>query len=219
MTIDKGPISRRVAEYSGWFHQIDLGNGLVTPGIDNSAKKLRHVRLPTRMEGLSVLDIGAWDGFFSFECERRGAGRVVASDWYCWQGTGKTGFEIAREALGSRVEDVTLKVEDLTPRELGTFDVVLFLSVFYHAEDPMRYLRIVRSLCKGTAYVETVVDAMDYRRPVMVFYPDKTLNNDASNFWGPNRLAVEAMLREVGFRSVKYVDKYYGHRMVFHANV
>lgn len=97
--------------------------------------------------------------------------------------------------------------------------MVLFLGVLYHAEDPMRYLRIVRSLCKGVAFVETVVDALDYPRPAMVFYPDKTLNNDPTNFWGPNRLAVEAMLREVGFRSVTCVDQYYGNRMVFHASV
>ncbi len=219
MTTETILTAQRVAEHTGWFHRIDLGNGLITPGIDDSPEKLKHVQLPARMDGLSVLDIGAWDGFFSFECERRGAKRVVASDWFCWQGSGKKGFEFAREALHSKVEDVTLKVEDLTPEALGTFDVVLFLGVLYHAEDPMRYLRIVKSLCKGVAFVETVVDGLDYPRPAMVFYPDKTLNNDPTNFWGPNRLAVEAMLHEVGFRSVNCVDTYYGNRMVFHAKV
>jgi tRNA (mo5U34)-methyltransferase len=212
-------LAARVSQHSGWFHRINLGNGVVTPGIDDSAEKLKYIHLPARMDALSVLDIGAWDGFFSFECERRGAGRVVASDWFCWQGTGKKGFDIAREALGSKVEDVPLKVEDLTPETLGTFDVVLFLGVLYHAEDPMHYLRIVRSMCKGMAVVETVVDALDYPRPAMVFYPGTTLNNDPTNFWGPNRLAVEAMLGEVGFRTAKHVDTYYGNRMVFHATV
>lgn len=109
MTTETSRTAQRVAENTGWFHRIDLGNGVVTPGIDDSPEKLKHVQLPARMDGLSVLDIGAWDGFFSFECERRGAKRVVASDWFCWQGVGKRGFEIAREALGSKVEDVTLK--------------------------------------------------------------------------------------------------------------
>lgn len=208
-----------VTEYGGWFHRIDLGNGLVTPGIDDSPEKLKHLHLPLNLEGASVLDIGAWDGFFSFECERRRASHVVASDWFCWNGRGKQGFEIARAALGSNVEDVFLKVEDITPEGLGTFDVVLFLGVLYHAEDPMRYLRIVRSVCKGLAVVETVVDALDYPRPAMVFYPKATLNNDPTNFWGPNRMAVEAMLYEVGFRTVNCMDMYYGNRMVFHARV
>lgn len=217
MTKELSGTVREVAEYTGWWHRIDLGNGVVTPGLDDSPEKLKHLHLPARMDGLSVLDIGAWDGFFSFECERRGARRVVASDWYCWQGLSKRGFEIARAALQSKVEEVELKVEDLTPEAFGTFDLVLFLGVLYHAEDPMRYLRIVRSLCKGMAIVETLVDALDYPRPAMVFYPGSTLNNDPTNFWGPNRLAVEAMLQEVGFPKVKYVDTYYGSRMVFHA--
>jgi tRNA (mo5U34)-methyltransferase len=219
MSSTASTIAHQVAEYSGWFHRIDLGQNVVTPGIDDTPLKLKHVHLPPRLDGFSVIDIGAWDGFFSFECERRGATRVVAADWFCWQGTGKRGFEIAREALQSKVEDVNVKVEDMSPEALGTFDLVLFLGVLYHAQDPMRYLRVVRSLCKGTAIIETLVDALDYPRPAMVFYPGRTLNNDATNFWGPNRLAVEAMLREVGFSTVKMVDRYYGNRMVFHANV
>lgn len=191
----------------------------MTPGVDDSSLKLRYLHLPERLDGLSVLDIGAWDGFFSFECERRGASRVVAADWYCWQGKGIEGFEIARDVLHSKVENVLVKVEDMSPQSLGTFDIVLFLGVLYHAEDPMHYLRIVRSLCKHTAVVETLVDALDYRRPAMVFYPGRTLNNDPSNFWGPNQMAVEAMLKEVGFSTVRMVDMYYHNRMVFHANL
>ena len=53
-----------------WYHSIDLGNGVVTKGIDNSANKLSRLKFPESFDGLSVLDIGAWDGF-SFEAERR----------------------------------------------------------------------------------------------------------------------------------------------------
>jgi tRNA (mo5U34)-methyltransferase len=35
--------------------------------------------------GKSVLDIGTWDGKYSFEAERAGAGRVVALDHYVWK--------------------------------------------------------------------------------------------------------------------------------------
>ena len=74
---------------------------------------------------MTVLDIGAWDGFFSFECERRGASRVVAADYYSWHDAGwgtKAGFQLAREALQSRVEDVDIDVMDLSPERIGTFD-------------------------------------------------------------------------------------------------
>ena len=52
-----------------------------------------------------MLDIGAWDGALSFEAERRGASRVLATDSFCWSGEGwgtKDGFEFARKAIGSQ---------------------------------------------------------------------------------------------------------------------
>ncbi len=65
--------------------------------------------------------------------------------------------------------------------------------------------------------LETHFDAEDYPRPAMVFYPGSTLNNDPTNFWGPNRAAVEAMLHEVGFSRVKFIATYWGNRLVMHA--
>ena len=70
-----------------WFHSLDLGDGHVTPGIkapDQLAAEVASLNLPARLTGKSVLDIGAWDGFFSFEAQRRGARRVVALDHYAW---------------------------------------------------------------------------------------------------------------------------------------
>src|SRR2546423_11103508 len=100
-----------------WFHRIDLGHGVVTPGIDDTPAKLATIGLPVDLHGQSVLDVGAWDGFFSFEAERRGARRVLATDSFCWSGPGwgtKAGFELARQALGSRVEDKEIDVLDLS---------------------------------------------------------------------------------------------------------
>ena len=71
---------RAAVAAQGWFHTIDLGGGLVTDGRDESPRKLGWIGLPSDLRGRSVLDVGAWDGFFSFECERRGADRVVALD-------------------------------------------------------------------------------------------------------------------------------------------
>jgi tRNA (mo5U34)-methyltransferase len=213
-----------------WFHTIDLGDGLVTPGCDNSPAKVGYLGLPERLDGLSVLDIGAYDGFFSFECERRGAGRVVAADHYCWTFGGmatKEGFDTCKAALGSRVEEALVPVEEITPQRVGVFDLVLFLGVLYHAPDMVRYLKLVRAVCRGRVILETEIDAEDYPRPAAVFYPGNSLNNDASNFLGPNRACVEAMLREVGFRKVERICSFNMvrrgtrpfHRAVFHAHV
>jgi tRNA (mo5U34)-methyltransferase len=69
-----------------WFHSIDLGQGVVTRGQKPAAQlaaELAALRLPP-LAGRTVLDIGAWDGYFSFAAERLGAARVVALDHYAW---------------------------------------------------------------------------------------------------------------------------------------
>jgi tRNA (mo5U34)-methyltransferase len=226
---EREQLKQKIAARS-WFHTIDLGDGIVTAGCDHSAAKIGYLNLPPRLDDRSVLDVGAYDGFFSFECERRGASRVVAADHFCWSYGGmatKDGFDLAKAALGSRVEEAFLPVEEISPQRLGVFDLVLFLGVLYHAPDPLRYLRIVRSVCRGQVILETEIDAEDYPQPAAVFYPGATLNNDSSNFWGPNMACVEAMLREVGFRRVERICMFNMvrrgtrpfHRAVFHAFV
>jgi hypothetical protein len=65
-----------------------------------------------------VLDIGADDGFFSFEAERRGAARVLATDGFEWSrpgGDARRNFELAHEVLDSSVETQLISVEELSP--------------------------------------------------------------------------------------------------------
>jgi tRNA (mo5U34)-methyltransferase len=195
-----------------WYHTIDLGHGVVTKGVDNTPLRLARVDLPASLAGRSVLDIGAWDGFFSFEAERRGASRVVAADYYAWRGQGwgtgkgKAGFELARQALGSRVEDVDIDVLDLSPDRVGgTFDVVFFLGVLYHLPNPLLALERVASVASDLLILETVVDMVGVRRPAAAFYPGRELNDDPTNWWGPNEAAVHGMLRAVGFEDVRTV--------------
>ena len=194
-----------------WYHTIELGHGVVTNGVDDSAERLSRLDFPTDLSGRSVLDIGAWDGFFSFEAERRHAARVVATDHYAWHGVGwgtgngKAGFELAREALGSRVQDVDADVLDLSAEKIGTFDVVLFLGVLYHVPNPLLALERVASVTGDLLILETVVDMVGVRRPAAAFYPGRELNNDPTNWWGPNHAAVEGMLRSVGFDRVRSV--------------
>ena len=213
-----------------WFHQIDLGHGIITPGGDPSSEKLAFLNLPASFAGKSVLDVGAFDGFFSFEAERRGAEKVLATDHYCWTHPEENevadgrGFDIAHWALGSKVQKKVITVEEIGPSTVGIFDYVLFLGVLYHSQDPLRYLRNMASVCSDTLILETHVDGSDYDRPIMVFYPDNTLNDDRSNFWGPNRQCVVDMLREIGFREVTEIPppvvaaEYAPNRAIFHAH-
>jgi tRNA (mo5U34)-methyltransferase len=205
-----------------WFHTIDLGHGVITPGVDQSWAKLQLLEFPGSLAGKTVLDVGAYDGFFSFEAERRGAARVVAADEFCWSRpadpmTDGRGFDIAHWALQSKVEKRRIAVEDISPESVGTFDYVFFLGVLYHSPDPLGYLRRVHSVCSRTLILETHVDGLDYERPTMVFYPGATLGDDPSNFWGPNPKCVIEMLREVGFGRIELVSQQ-GSRLAVHAH-
>ena len=192
-----------------WYHTIDLGSGVVTNGVDDSPVRLARLDLPPSFAGHTVLDIGAWDGFFSFEAERRGASRVVAADSYSWRGHGwgsKAGFELARTALRSKVEDIDIDVMDLSPERVGTFDVVFFLGVLYHLRHPLLALERVASVTRRLLVLETVVDMIGFRRPAAAFYPGRELNHDPTNWWAPNLPALHGMLQDVGFAEVRTVS-------------
>src|SRR3954454_13821602 len=112
-------LADRVAATS-WYHTIDLGSGVVTPGEYDLRPILGRVPLPRSLTGMRCLDVGTHDGFWAFEMERRGAERVLAIDLddparLDWpQGmpaldratldelaARRRCFKIAREALGS----------------------------------------------------------------------------------------------------------------------
>jgi tRNA (mo5U34)-methyltransferase len=207
-------LKRRVAEIR-WFHQIDLGNGLVTPGIDESVPKLDALRMPN-LTGKSVLDIGANDGFFSFAAERAGAKRVVAVDSFSWSGEPpgnqtKAGFDLAHEVLESRVEPHQADLYELTPESIGTFDVVMMLGVLYHVRDPLLALERVASLTNELLLLETLVARVWARRPLVAFCEDSLLEPPARRppwrWWGPNPAAVVGMLTVAGFRDVEIIGR------------
>lgn len=204
--MDREELQRRVDQIR-WYHQVRLPHGIVTPGVNASDRALRRLRLPP-LDGLTVLDIGAWDGYYSFEAERRHAHRVLATDSYCWHGEGwgsKDGFLLCREALGSRVEDRDIDVMDLAPETVGSFDVVLLLGVLYHLRDPVTALERAASVCSGTLILETEV-ALDFLPyPAARFFPTDELNADETNWYAYNTSALEALLKRVGFARSRVV--------------
>jgi tRNA (mo5U34)-methyltransferase len=182
-----------------WYHEFEFAPGVVTPGSRNSRSLLAQLDLPLNLSGLRVLDVGARDGFFSFECERRGA-EVVAIDYLPAE---QTGFPIAKQILGSQLDLIHENVYNLTPQKYGQFDIVLFLGVLYHLPDPMRALDVVFNMMRSPSwlYLETVVIDDDLppeiaRRPFMQFYPSATKNSDHTNYWGLTEACAIALLEE-----------------------
>jgi tRNA (mo5U34)-methyltransferase len=191
-----------------WFHNFEFSNGCSTFGRDPSEKKLHALRLPS-LKGKSVIDIGAFDGFFSLQAEALGASRVVSCDHLAWTWPGAcalANLELVERICYSSVKNVCLPVEELSPESVGLFDVTLFLGVLYHASDMAGYLRKLRSITAELAVIETLVDGLHIDDPYAAFYPGDSLNNDASNWWGPNIACVLGMLEKVGFGRAEYVS-------------
>lgn len=198
---------RQRASAIRWFHTMELGHGVRVEGYTDPALMVPKLHLPD-LHGKEVLDVGAWDGFMSFEVERRGAARVLATDSFSWCGEGwgtKDGFELARQALESKVEDRDIDVMDLSPDEVGRFDVVLCLGVLYHMRDPVGALERVASVTRELLVLETEVGMLLHRQPAAAFYPGAELLDDPTNWWAPNPAAVLGMLRAVGFSRAEVV--------------
>jgi tRNA (mo5U34)-methyltransferase len=202
-------LADRVAAVPRWWHSIDLGQGVVTPGRKDPnllAEEFGAIRLPD-LSGKTVLDIGAWDGWFSFECERRGAKRVVALDIYEYpkNGVWLEGITTARAALGSSIEIVSDDIMTADLAALGTFDIVLFLGVLYHLMNPLLGLTRLAQVTAGSAYVESQVVVIGGHPDISAcqFYESDELENDDSNYWAPTLPALAAMCRTAGFSGVE----------------
>jgi len=236
-------IRERVRAIPFWWHSIDLGNGVVTPGQktpDLLRLELESLRLPP-LVGKTVLDIGAWDGYYSFAAESQGAADVVALDHYVWSMDipamqsywseckrkgivpdqydkvpgmwqpdvlpGKRGFDLAHDLRGSHVESI---VADFTTTDLdvlGAFDVVLYLGVLYHMQDPFRCLRRLAQVTNELAVIETAAICIPgYEgHALWEFYESNELNADVSNWWAPSLTALLATCRAAGFSRVEAV--------------
>ncbi len=184
------------------YHSIELPDGAVIPGlqsVEHLRARLNRFALPQDLTGRRVLDIGAWDGWFSFEMERRGAD-VVAVDI-----VQRPAFETASRALGSRVQFVLADVYQLTPERIGRFDVVLFLGVLYHLKHPLLALERVCALTTDIACIESFVtdDGSDPAAPpAMEFYETGELVGRYDNWSGPNTSCLLAFCRTAGFATV-----------------
>ena len=188
------------AQNADWYENFRFDNGSSTRGRSPSSRKLEALMLPRNLEGYSLLDIGAYEGFYSFHMEQRGAS-VTANDFFVWQDSVSPAlahFNFFREALQS---EVVVHEADIDSLSVGGHDIVLFLGVLYHLEDPIGALRHVRKSAKKLVVIETLVDLMDVPGDAVAFYSGSSLNGDSTNVFGPNLAALAGMLARSGFQS------------------
>lgn len=155
-----------------WFHTFALAPGIYTPGISRDHGYRLAVLGADRFAGRSVLDVGAFDGFYSFLAEAREARRVVAVDneqYVAWVRTrfgltlpGGAGFRAIAELLDSRVD--YHRMDALHVRELGErFDVVLCFGILHRVSDPIALLQTLADVLTPSG--EVVLETYGSRLP------------------------------------------------------
>jgi tRNA (mo5U34)-methyltransferase len=223
-------LAARVAELT-WYHTIELPNGIVTPGYFDHRDLLPRYNLPERLDGLRVLDVATFDGYWAFEFERRGAAEVVALDVREKReidlpprtraamseadlsfAFGK-GFALAREALASKVQPLHCNVYDLSPERAGMFDLVHVGDLLLHLRDPVAALTAIRSVCRGQAILSDVIfpdlDRGTGGVPLVQYQGGRGQNI----WWRLGSEALRAMIEDAGFERVEETARFkYGQR-------
>jgi tRNA (mo5U34)-methyltransferase len=224
-------LTRRIAAIESWYHRIDLGDGIETPGHFRMADFLQHYHLPEDLTGKRVLDVGASTGFFAFEFERRGA-EVTAVELPGWADHDWTpryrrefarkaaavradidrevmrdGFTIVAEALGKgRTERIFKTIYELSAAELGTFDVVFSGAMLMHVRDPVLGIQRMRECCKddGRLIVSISTALMDAQEPVARFVGEW----NQCNWWQMSPRCLEDVLRCCDFDRIEHRESY-----------
>lgn len=208
-------LSAVVARYR-WYHTLDLGGGVVTPGMFDHRAMVDRYLIPRDLSGLRCLDVGTMDGFWAFEMERRGAAEVVAVDledperldWPASlrQVTEKSldetkgeRFAVVAEALGSKVKRELRSVYEIAP-DLGQFDLIFSGDLLVHLKDPMTALERILSVCRGSAVICTPIKRfrMFPQRPVA-----EIDGIDEFQWWVMNQAGLTRMMTAAGFARVE----------------
>lgn len=231
-----------MSAFSTWHQKWEIEPGVFTPGSNDIRAMCDALQLPPDLTGLRVIDIGAWNGCLAFECERRGAAEVVASDLH---DPDVNAFNFIKRRIGSRVTYRQDSVYCLDPAELGQFDVICFCGVLYHLRYPLLAMDRIRAICSPASrvYIETHVvtgprlllnkesddaqilsgDEIAARldatqTPIWRFYhPFEVEDRDPSNWFGPNIAAVIDGFNSAGFTT--RLTRQYGDRATFLAEV
>jgi tRNA (mo5U34)-methyltransferase len=181
-----------------WFHTFSLNRerGLYTSG-EARDHGYRLASIPESFAGLDVLDVGSFDGFYSFLAERRGAGRVLAVDneqYRNWvrsrwgvELSGGEGFRAIGDRLNSKVEYRRMDAYELS--QLGeTFDVIFCFGILHRVEDPIGLLSILgdRLSPGGCILVETYGvrdDVGAEAGTILVVEPEEIYPGDRHVYW------------------------------------
>jgi len=202
-----------------WFHTFALNRaeGLYTPGAARD-HRYRIPSLPGSFEGLSVLDVGTFDGFYAFLAESRGARRVMAIDneqYLLWvkarwgiELRGAEAFGAIHRLLGSRVEYRKLDAFELGRLE-ERFDFIYCFGILHRVESPLGLLGAIRDKLApdGQVMIETYGSTgPDDGAVLRVYQPGEVYAGDEYVCWGFTGSGLAHLASLAGYRDSFVLD-------------
>ena len=197
------PEDKRQLDSLRWYHRIELGDGIITPGLawENLWRPVEKAIRGLDLCGKRVLDIGCWDGKWTFLAESLGA-TVTATDWVSQRWGRRDTFLFAAKILGSKATYMphcdVCKLSDTFKK--GSFDVLLFMGVLYHLRYPMLALSQVRRVLSTNGRLVLESHAIKDERTSAIYFNYCEPNiEDKSNWSFPTTLALRKMIESSYF--------------------
>jgi tRNA (mo5U34)-methyltransferase len=196
-------LMQEIERLGPWYHTIDLGGGVVTPGRSNVRAKFEQIadKLPPSLDDLRVLDLGCNAGGIAVQFAQRGS-RVVGVEagvgyhkQACW----------VRDRLGLDIEYYRMPIYEIGSLA-GMFDIVLFLGLFYHLRYPQLALDLLATKCDGLMLMNTPIVRSPHRVMELRLQtePGRITQSAESrhNWWFPSPSAIGGMLSVAGFTDI-----------------
>ena len=186
---------------SGWYHSFRFDEVSIESGTRTSLTfQMRLAKnIPDDLLGMTVLDIGTADGFYSFLCEQRGAKRVLSID-----NRNFPGFDIVKQILDSKVEYKKLDLYDLDQIN-ETFDFVLCFGVYYHLPDLVSAFQKLYSKTNKKLLLSGHILYSD--SSIACLYDEYEMHpKDRTNWWVASPTCIKKIAKRVGFADCQLID-------------
>lgn len=190
-----------------WWHQVPLKDGRITPGrAPVYLLEKEYLFDQIDFNNRSVIDIGCWDGYFSFKAEERRAKEVIALDNPSFRWGELDGFNFLHNHFNSHVKWVKGSVFDPPRRQ---FDIVLCYGVLYHLNDPLTAATNCFQMSNDLVCFEGLI--FDAALPSLLLIPPGYLDGDMTNIYTMSTAYLKMVAELNGFILIAH-SQYKEHR-------
>lgn len=199
------------------FHSIIMPDNNTKNGILPTTFLQNYLNLAEipDVKGKKVADLGCANGFYTLELAKQGA-EVWALE------IDEVHFNDLIENLDayelSNVHPYNISVYDMDELlDQQEFDIILMMGLIYHLRHPLLALDIVCPKFTELLIIESYFHRLNEVSGYMKFFPHAELNDDPTNWWGPDIDCLQEMMKSAGCTHTQIVNVYES-RIIVHGS-